>query len=412
MAAAERTPIAPPLLEWARAHGRHGLPWQHPPTPYRVWVSEIMLQQTQVATVIPYFERFMARFPTLAALADAELSDVLALWSGLGYYARARNLHAAARLCCEKHNGELPQTTDELAALPGIGRSTAGAILALAHDRRASILDGNARRVLARYHAVSGRPGESTFIRELWRHAETETPAANARAYTQAIMDLGATLCTRSVPVCPRCPLAEGCAAHATGHETEFPASRATRTRPLRRRRYAWIEKDDGEILFEERPPAGIWGGLLCLPELPDDTDPAEWCRDALGLRMNGYRELAGFRHEFTHFRLAAGVLAITAEGEVVREAARYRWLACESALQMGLPAPIRSFILEQAAISNALPLAADDRKGEPEEDSCQIAKNLSFIPPSRRRQGGKLENRKRPSSNLSTTAVPFTGEL
>ncbi|MGH8161411.1 MAG: A/G-specific adenine glycosylase [Gammaproteobacteria bacterium] len=342
--AAERTAIAPSLIAWARANGRHDLPWQHPPQPYRVWVSEIMLQQTRVATVIPYFERFTASFPTLGTLADAELSEVLALWSGLGYYARARNLHAAARRCRDAHGGELPQTPDELAALPGIGRSTAGAILALAHDQRAPILDGNAKRVLARYHAVPGWPGKGAVARELWRLAERETPHENVAAYTQAIMDLGATLCTRAAPTCTRCPLAANCAAHALGCETSFPGPRPKRPRPLRERRYAWIEQG-GKILFEERPPTGVWGGLLCLPELPDALAPESWCETALGLQTQAQQELPGFRHEFTHFRLDARIVALTVEGEAVREAGRYHWLTGAAALQAGLPAPIRGWL-------------------------------------------------------------------
>jgi A/G-specific adenine glycosylase len=303
-----------------------------------------MLQQTQVATVIPYFERFMARFPTLSALARGELADVLALWSGLGYYARARNLHATARRCRDAHGGALPRTLDELAALPGIGRSTAGAIRALGYQQRAPILDGNARRVLARYHAVRGRPNESRFMRELWRLAEAQTPTANVAAYTQAIMDLGASICTRARPACSRCPLAEDCIAHASGCEAEFPAPRKARERPLRRRRYAWIE-NAGEILFEQRPPTGIWGGLLCLPELPHDIHPGDWCQNTLGLRMTSARELADFRHEFTHFRLAASVLGIAVTNAGARENGRYRWLTGDAALAAGLPAPVRGFI-------------------------------------------------------------------
>lgn len=344
--AAERAPIAPRLIEWGRTHGRHDLPWQQPPTPYRVWVSEIMLQQTQVATVIPYFERFMARFPALAALAEAELSEVLALWSGLGYYARARNLHAAARRCREAHGGKLPVTLDELTALPGIGRSTAGAILALAHDLPAPILDGNAKRVLARYHAVPGWPGENAVGRELWRLAEKETSRQQAASYTQAIMDLGATICTRAAPACARCPLEANCEAHAAGREASFPAPRPNRPRPLRERRYAWIERA-GKVLFEERPPTGVWGGLLCLPELPDALAPETWC-ETLGLAARSCRELPGFRHEFTHFRLAARVIALTVEGDTVRDANRYCWLTDDAALYAGLPAPIRNYIRAQ----------------------------------------------------------------
>lgn len=346
-AAERRPPIAPPLLAWAKLHGRHDLPWQRPATPYRVWISEVMLQQTRVVTVVPYFLRFMERFPSLAALAGAELPEVLALWSGLGYYARARNLHAAARLCRESHGGKLPATLEELEALPGIGRSTAAAILALAHDRRAPILDGNARRVLARYHTLSGRPGENTVSRQLWRLSELETPASKARAYTQAIMDLGATLCTRATPGCPRCPLASGCAAHALGRETAFPSPRARRARPLRRRRYAWIEHE-GTLLLERRAPTGVWGGLLCLPELPEDAKPDDWCRETLGLLTISYRELPGFEHEFTHFRLVAGVVALRVAVEAVHETGRYLWLGREAVLAEGLPAPIRGYILAQ----------------------------------------------------------------
>lgn len=344
MAAADPPPIAPPLLAWARTHGRHDLPWQHPATPYRVWLSEVMLQQTQVATVIPYFERFVARFPDLGELARADLAEVLALWSGLGYYARARNLHAAANRCLETNDGKLPSTREGLEALPGIGRSTAAAIVALAHGGRAAILDGNAKRVLARYHAIGGRPGERAAEKRLWHLADTETPASHVAAYTQAIMDLGASVCTRANPACEVCPLAPSCLAHASNRETDFPAPRPRRNRPLRKKHYARIERD-GELLFEQRPPHGIWGGLLCLPEITDNAEAEVWCRERLGLQAKSARELAGFHHEFTHFRLNARVIALEVSGEAVMEGERYRWIAPGTALKMGLPAPIRNWL-------------------------------------------------------------------
>ncbi len=340
--AADRPLIAPRLVAWAAEHGRHDLPWQLLATPYRVWVSESMLQQTQVATVVPYFERFIARFPTLDALADAEISEVLALWSGLGYYARARNLHAAARHCRDVYAGELPQTLAELTALPGIGRSTAGASLALGHGKRAPILDGNARRVLARYHATN-------FASELWRLAEHETPRSNVAAYTQAVMDLGAMLCTRRSPACEVCPLVVDCAAHAAGAEMDYPAPRPRRLRPLRERRFAWIERD-GALLFEERPPAGIWGGLLCLPELPGMDESASWCSELPGLDPHSSRELPGFTHDFTHFRLTARITAFTVADETIGDTNRLRWLKPTAALAEGLPAPIRSYLAAHLA--------------------------------------------------------------
>ncbi len=347
MAAAEaeqRAPIAPSVIAWAREHGRHDLPWQHPATSYRVWVSEIMLQQTQVATVVPYFERFMQRLPDLRALADAPLDDVLALWSGLGYYARARNLHIAAHRCMEAHGGELPATLDALVALPGIGRSTAGAVLALGHGRRAPILDGNVKRVLARYHAVPGWPGKAATLSTLWELAEQETPRRNVAAYTQAIMDLGATVCTRSSPDCGRCPLASDCTANLDGTQALYPAPRPRRARPRRKAAFAWVESN-GHLLLEQRPPTGIWGGLLCLPEIPAAQTPHAWCRRMFGSMPRSVNGQPGFEHEFTHFRLSAEVVALDTPERAITDTPMLRWLSPEAALAAGLPAPIRRYI-------------------------------------------------------------------
>ena len=337
--------IAKPLLEWARVHGRHNLPWQQPATPYRVWISEIMLQQTQVNTVVPYFERFMERFPDLAALANATLEDVLALWSGLGYYARARNLHRAALMCCEQHDGHLPGSLDALTTLPGIGRSTAGAIMALGFGERAPILDGNVKRVLARYHAIEGWPGKTAVLRTLWDRAERETPDEEVAAYTQAIMDLGATLCTRTRPACDLCPLAAQCAARLQGNQTGYPAPKPRRARPRREATFAWVEAD-GLVLFEQRPPSGIWGGLLCLPEIPASQNVETWCRERLSAIPNVMAKQPGFEHEFTHFRLAASVLRIEPDdSKQIHDDSMLRWIRPEAALSKGLPAPIRRYI-------------------------------------------------------------------
>jgi len=280
------------VLDWFALHGRTELPWQQDPTPYRVWVSEIMLQQTQVATVIPYYERFMTRFPTLACLAMADIDVVLEHWSGLGYYARGRNLHATALACMERHGGALPDEIDALVALPGIGRSTAGAILSLALGQHHAILDGNVKRVLARHRAVDGWPGGTKVLERLWRLSERVTPHDRAGPFNQAMMDLGATLCTRSRPGCARCPVSVDCRALAQGAPTAYPHGKPKKTVPTRRAVFWWLRDERGGVLLERRPPSGLWGGLWCLPVtlLPGEAIPA---RDSLPTRTNLQLDLA-----------------------------------------------------------------------------------------------------------------------
>ncbi|MGB8326770.1 MAG: A/G-specific adenine glycosylase, partial [Steroidobacteraceae bacterium] len=267
--------IAGALIVWHETGGRHELPWQRGRSLYRVWISEIMLQQTQVATVIPYYERFIARFPTVRALADASIDDVLHLWSGLGYYARARNLHQAAQRIRDEFAGEFPGDFASVASLPGIGRSTAGAILALALNQRFAILDGNVKRVLARYFGVAGNATERAVEKRLWVLSERCTPVERVDDYTQAIMDLGATLCTRSRPLCALCPLATDCVARRQGRQTEFPAPRRSAPHGMRRAKRVVMllaRARDQSVLLEKRPPRGIWGGLWCLPEFASEA--------------------------------------------------------------------------------------------------------------------------------------------
>ena len=271
-------PFARRLLAWFDTHGRHDLPWQQNPSPYRVWVSEIMLQQTQVTTVIPYYQRFMARFPTVNALAAARLDDVLHLWSGLGYYARARNLYRAATDLVSTRNGELPTSLNEMIGLPGIGRSTGAAILALAHNQRHAILDGNVKRVLSRFHEVAGWSGETATQRKLWTLAEQHTPESRVADYTQAIMDLGATVCARRRPACTLCPLNQDCGAARSGRQHLLPAPRPRRVRPVRKARCLVVESSSGGVLLQRRPPQGIWGGLWSFPELDETEGAAQWC--------------------------------------------------------------------------------------------------------------------------------------
>ena len=306
-----RRPAKPPsmsdrLLRWFDGHGRKDLPWQDNPTPYRVWVSEIMLQQTQVATVIPYYLRFMKRFPDMATLAAAHLDEVLHLWTGLGYYARARNLHRAAVIVCEQHADELPRDITLLQQLPGIGRSTAAAILALADGQRHAILDGNVRRVLARLHAVEGWSGRREVEQQLWLLAESHLPAHRVDDYTQALMDLGATLCTRSRPACPRCPLADLCVARAQNEIASYPAPQPRKRLPVRSATLLLLRNDAGDVLLEQRPPAGIWGGLWSLPEC-EHTHPADikrWCREHFAYQIGQLKHWPTLRHSFSHFHL------------------------------------------------------------------------------------------------------------
>lgn len=265
--------LSPLLLPWYRRQGRHDLPWQQQTDPWRVWVSEIMLQQTQVTTVIPYFERFIQRFPNVEALAGASMDEVLGLWAGLGYYARARNLKRGAEQVVREHGGRIPEDIQQLQSLPGIGRSSAGAILSFACGQRHPILDGNAKRVLARCFAIAGWPGQAGVARRLWQLAEACTPQRGCREYNQAIMDLGALLCRRSRPRCAECPLVTLCQAARRGEQQRYPGRRVSRPLPLRRARFLILEREDGSILLVRRAPSGVWGGLWCLPEIPGEDD-------------------------------------------------------------------------------------------------------------------------------------------
>ena len=337
------TPAPPPfadrLLAWWQENGRHDLPWQHPREAYRVWVSEIMLQQTQVETVIGYFDRFMQRFPDLQSLAGAELDDVLALWSGLGYYARARNLHAAAHQVTESLDGVLPADPDVLVQLPGIGRSTAAAIVAQAFDSRAVILDGNVKRLLARHVGITGWPGAPAVERELWREADRRTPDRRVADYTQAIMDLGATVCRRRSPACDACPVAADCVAAARNLQHELPTPRPKRELPERASRFLIARDEANRVLLLRRPPSGVWGGLWCLPESGEIAFKT----------VESLPAPRGLRHVFTHFALHMTFdharVDTTAMHVGDGEGASLEWFALERALAAGLPQPVRKVL-------------------------------------------------------------------
>ena len=335
------------LLDWYDEHGRHDLPWQRAATPYSIWVSEIMLQQTQVATVIPYFERFMARFPTVRDLATSPRDDVLACWAGLGYYARARNLHATAEIVVADSDGEMPDSMTALVALPGIGRSTAGAILALAYGQRQAILDGNVKRVLARYHAVCGWPGRANVLRELWALAEKHTPQRRVSYYTQGIMDLGATLCTRSRPRCEACPLSSGCAARAAGMQEELPTRKPHVRRPQRHVSVLVVRDNQQRVLLERRPDAGIWGGLFSLPELAAKENADYWCDRYLGAGIANSRSLTPIDHAFTHFDLRIEPIALELHSAPrnVMDSSDWLWYKPADAMDFGVAAPIGTLL-------------------------------------------------------------------
>jgi A/G-specific adenine glycosylase len=336
-------PFAQRLLQWFTVHGRHALPWQINPTPYRVWVSEVMLQQTQVATVIPYYTRFMARFPDIATLAAAPLDEVLHLWTGLGYYARARNLQASAKVLVAKFDGAFPDQLEQVMALPGIGRSTAGAILALSRGIRHPILDGNAKRVLARVFGISGDPNSSIVLEALWKQADACTPDQDVAAYTQGIMDLGATLCTRTRPACTLCPMNTHCVAVLEGRQAELPGRKLKRTRPAREATLLIAQSGsngDTAVLLERRPMSGVWGGLWSPPQFASEGEALAWCAQEFG--VDNSQALAPIDHAFTHFDLRLKPLLVRSRQKLeVLDGHDRLWYQLEAPARVGLPQPI-----------------------------------------------------------------------
>jgi A/G-specific adenine glycosylase len=333
------------LITWQRTHGRHGLPWQDTRDPYRIWLSEVMLQQTQVTTVIPYYERFVAEFGDVRALGAAPVERVLEHWSGLGYYRRAHHLHAAAQAVVAQMAGVFPTEMDTLATLPGVGRSTAAAIAVFASGSREAILDGNVKRVLARHRGIEGFPGAAKVEARLWQVAEALLPARDVETYTQALMDLGATLCTRTAPNCAMCPVAGDCVAFNEGRLKELPSPRPRKALPQRDLRVLLIERG-GEILFERRPPLGIWGGLWSLPELPLDADVRTAVKARFGADVTVRDELPAIAHAFTHFALTLHPQRLSAHRWPTRaETPGTLWLAPADAHGAALPAPIKKLL-------------------------------------------------------------------
>ena len=330
------TEFARKLVRWQRRQGRRGLPWQGTRDPYRVWLSEIMLQQTQVAAVVPYYERFLARFPDLATLAGASEDEVLQLWSGLGYYARGRNLRLAAREVLRQ--GRFPDTPEEILALPGIGPSTAAAIAVFAFGRRAAILDGNVKRVLARRFGVEGDKPQ-------WRLAERLLPAQDIEAYTQGLMDLGATVCTRANPACGECPVARDCVALRDGRIRELPAPRRRKALPTRKATW-YVLLHAGSVLLERRPSTGIWGGLWVFPEGPS-REVRSFCRKNFSIEIAGTRRLPAIEHGFTHFRLNIQPIRCNVRSRLSRAESPARlWIEVEEASRAAVPAPVRNLLL------------------------------------------------------------------
>ena len=341
----KQTDFAPRVIAWQKQHGRHDLPWQGTRDPYRVWLSEIMLQQTQVTTVVRYYRRFLERFPDIASLAKAADDEVLALWSGLGYYSRARNLHRAARIVVESHGGLFPGDFDYILALPGIGRSTAAAISVFAFGQRRAILDGNVKRVLARHFGIEGYPGATTVAVAMWQRAEALVPARDVETYTQGLMDLGAMVCTRNRPACPRCPLAGTCAGLSTGRVAELPQRKPARVLPLKNT-VMLIIRDRGEVMLEKRPPTGVWGGLWCFPEMPVESDAAAFCEQRWNIQVVPEKPFPVLSHGFTHFLLDITPQPVSVKSKTMHISEPGQlWLHPDDALQAAIPTPVRKLL-------------------------------------------------------------------
>jgi len=348
------------LIRWHKRHGRHDLPWQNTRDPYRVWLSEIMLQQTQVATAAPYYLRFLDRFPTLDGLAAAPVAEVMALWSGLGYYARARNLHACAQTLVARYSGRFPRDPALIAELPGIGRSTANSIATFCFGAAAPILDGNVRRVLCRAFGIEGFPGSGAVEKRLWTLAAELMPKRDGAIYNQSQMDLGATVCTRGMPRCDACPLAPDCVARATGRVGELPTPKPRRALP-QREAVVLVLTDGGRVLLEARPPTGIWGGMLSLPELPPGADAREWAARRFSCRVGAPAPLPPLDHAFSHFRLRIVPLLLHAKPGNAAMEPGVQWLDPDASGAAALPAPIRR-ILEDLQASGSKPLLSRKR--------------------------------------------------
>ena len=338
------TGFARRIVDWQRTHGRHDLPWQRTRDAYRIWVAEIMLQQTQVATVIPYYDRFLAAFPDVNALARADEDAVLAQWSGLGYYRRARHMHAAAHAVVDRHRGTFPRDSAMLAALPGIGPSTAAAIAAFASGERGAILDGNVKRVLARHRGIDGDPASPAVESALWALARRLVPREAIEAYTQGMMDLGATLCTRTKPRCGDCPVARDCVARREGRTGELPGKRSRRALPHREVQLVWVERA-GDVLLERRPSTGVWGRLWSLPEIDVDADPVAALSECYGIGARLLERVAPIDHAFTHYALTMHPSRLAAKASRAALPAECIWIARADLAGAALPAPIRKLL-------------------------------------------------------------------
>lgn len=335
------------LLQWFDQYGRKNLPWQQDINPYRVWVSEIMLQQTQVATVIPYFERFMQSFPNVKALASASVDDVLAHWAGLGYYSRGRNLHRAAQMIESEFKGQFPETLESIQTLPGIGPSTAGAILSIAMQQSAPILDGNVKRVLTRLFGIEGWPGTSNINKQLWELADKLTPSQRNPDYTQAIMDLGATLCVRSKPKCNLCPFQQVCVANKENKQHLLPTRKPKKSIPTRTTCMLLITNQAKELLLVKRPPTGIWGGLWSFPEVTLDTDLSSWCKENYACEVETIKTLSSFKHTFSHFHLeiTPSIITVKSKHSLVMASDKQVWYNVEDAKTLGIAAPVKKLL-------------------------------------------------------------------
>lgn len=340
-----------PLLAWFEQHGRKDLPWQHPRSPYRVWVSEIMLQQTQVQTVIPYFERFMQNFTNVQDLANASEEQVMAHWSGLGYYSRARNLHRSAKIICEEYGGEFPRKLEQLMSLPGIGQSTAAAIISQAFNTKAAILDGNVKRVLSRYFAVEGWPEQAAVKKALWQLAEACMPEQHCADYTQAIMDLGASCCSSKNPQCHRCPVQASCTAFLQNKVQHYPFKAVKKTLPVKHQQFLILHKANNSIYLEKNPPTGLWGSLWCMPSIDQEGNIVDFVLERFGYQVKDIKKLLNLKHSFSHFHLHITAQLVSVENNNLLKELPGKWFDIEQTTTLGLAKPIK-VILDQLTTS------------------------------------------------------------